>query len=1560
MTAIYSGIYSKLKNPRTPWEDKLKLARFAWISNQCVLPNKEQVLFDWTSHALTCYYNKKAELPQEVVEGLWTYLDNILHSKRLQHVLSQGKTVSIRQPLAQVIIDRIQEFTSGVSTGLSPVAVSTVLSCCQSILSSTVLAATFTTKYELLVDLLAKHCFLASSKLHQPAAEPPMAQDQPMTDSPVPQPQPIAEQLAPQMFEVLFQVLSSYLVVQKQQGNPTRVFSHVSSHLLQPLLLLRHLLTSRAWTPQDDPRLRQQLSRDIRIKIDAILQSALFPPEHLPAYREELTPAKKGTRTVGKKGPAGKGVLSPVSSILTKLCAEGYCDPDLHYIVKSSSLPLLFKFSLDAYCKGGNEKMLCFLVLTRLVTGLDFDLSDQLTVSEVFQPDNWSLAMLALESLLNLCQSGDIYNVASDRIQHGEAQFTFYRKVVELLLNQPQPGIAAWYRCLKAILNLNHLILEPDLDELLSIAWVDSESLDSRVRKARESLVSAVFQIYTKLRQLPRLFQELLNVLCRPAVDHLRLPLLSRATHQALAACLLDTPVSQSLEVCSQILESIQTFIIPDLEENEDMALKLFSLSGLLFSVLFSVKTLDSSSPMLAVRQTQSVMEEMLQVVNAILEQVPEHTARELWVEKTQEAGLLLRYTWMETNTLFQIHCSKYTSSGSEPDPDLSGPLDSILSLLSDVIVTNSGRFSLSDQNHTPMSRILLKLLTIQHMKKVLSLNELLAQSSTSEILCKATQSIIGKEDKQLPESNKPLWDGQITSVDASSYPVANCYLVTSNLPLLAPYISEGDVSHLACVLLSSLLDTQAGDTAEKHISIPFISRQLLESPLLVETPTLCSALVRSLTQRIVRVLGASDTASVCPPLKTFCEVSGAVTGNTENVSVTQVKGDAMDECSAPQKRLEAVAQELLCPNKDDASVSLSETLTAELLSILQIVRTLNPDGMSSEDFSELFLLLFLKVKQVQPCCDVNPASIVQLLGELLSLMGTLLAGRNSHCVLKIIHGSSLLEATMTALFSHSNQGLFLTLDSSDWLAFLRSLQDFIQSLIHLIIHRKSSVRLNLEKFTTFMLDSEVAVRSASVVPAQSDTKGLFSSHLLLACLTSMGQAMTSAMGKSKPLDETLGQLLERINAVLGPAVQISLQAQTGSLLRQAFFVDVVTGMVRSQLATSPQESNKEVSLSHMPMYSSFCQQILRELCPAPRPMDFLVSSLQFLGQYYCAMERWKSAELDELFVQVLQKVVKLLGASWLPVCEVAELDEPVEELLHHLLARSTPERFHLLLLLLKDGLDTAQIRAGAHREVLSAVILTRLLSGCQLPEACCKALWLLTPQLISTLVFIVQESRKDVALTSDLTVPVLTTLTALLRRGEGSLSNPHHVTIVLGAIEFVPLNQLPLPVYHDVFHAIHETLFAIIQCHPQVMLKAAPIFLNAFYRLVASIIKEGRQKGESDRGGGGDGEELLRCARLVERMYSHVATTAEGFTLLSSFIVAQYVTELQKVTLRPDIKSHLTEGVYRILDMCVERDVKFLSSSLQMGVREVFNDLYSSYTHYHKTQRQGEEKYTA
>lgn len=60
----------------------------------------------------------------------------------------------------------------------------------------------------------------------------------------------------------------------------------------------------------------------------------------------------------------------------------------------------------------------------------------------------------------------------------------------------------------------------------------------------------------------------------------------------------------------------------------------------------------------------------------------------------------------------------------------------------------------------------------------------------------------------------------------------------------------------------------------------------------------------------------------------------------------------------------------------------------------------------------------------------------------------------------------------------------------------------------------------------------------------------------------------------------------------------------------------------------------------------------------------------------------------------------------------------------------------------------------------------------------------------------------------------------------------------------------------------------------------------------------------------GPDGGVYLECSRLVERMYSHIAAVAESFTTLSSFIVAQYVTELQKVHPQAQGYTHLDEAV--------------------------------------------------
>ncbi|KAI3377795.1 hypothetical protein L3Q82_008937, partial [Scortum barcoo] len=1661
MAAIYSGIHLKLKSPQTPWEDKLKLARFAWISTQCLLPNKEQVLLDWCTHALTGRYSQKVEFSQDVLEGLWCYLDDLLHSKKLHSLLKQGKTISLRLNIAQLLLERLQECARVGSKSL--VCVSTILSVCQGLLSSPVLSSVFITKYELMVDLLVKLCSLACHELQQPSlTEPLMAesvtcQDEVMTECLQTQPEPITESppeldadkssskpkenlRSANVFEVLLQVLSCYLSVQRQQANPNRVFTLVTNQLVQTLLLLRHLLTSGEFAPAHTHlRLRQQLSRDLRIKIDSILQLALFPSEHLTSYKEELLPSKEDS---GKRGPGGaKGPLKPVSAILSKLSAYGYCEPPLHYSVKSSAFPLLFRFFLESYGKGRGEseeanRMLCFYFLARLVPALDIGLDehslspvtkDQPTSVSLGQkspptslcsPESWSLALLAVESLLSQALSADIYNVAADRIRHGEVQLNFYRALGQVFFNQAQPSIPAWYRCLKVLLSLNHLILEPDLDQLLSSAWVNSECKEARVQRARQLMVCSLLQTYTKLRQLPCLFTELLSVICQPALDHLRPPLLPEGISTSLRTCLLDTPPSQGLEICSLVLESIRRYILPDLvkekaeemeidgggddnveREREDASLKLFTLSQLLHVVLFSLKTLDDTSPLPIVRQSQHLMEEMQQVVKELLNLSPTErkdlktnivqrtpkkgkkslvhkesrkVSEPLWEQKTQEAALLLRYTWVEVDTLFHIHCSKYMALDSAQTAAAS-EAEGRAPVLSQIESLLSGDIFPAQSSCSPMSCLLLKLLTLQQMKKVMLDTPLFSESSTATLLNRAAHFILAKSEFEVSVDRDQAWDGQIGSVSADSYVAAHWYLVTSNLPLIAPHLSGEDVGCVADGLVSSLLGRHT-DGGKDHppgcLTVSLISSQLLQSPILTELPSLFSATVCSLTLKIISVLKAAHVPKVHPTLLKFQEAS--------------VEGDASQPL--PVKN-EAVVEDILVSSKTgDVSVLLTDTQSKELVDLLQILTNLNPDGMNSEDISSIFLLLFFMLTSTSSQSNQRATDSPEsrgdavLLVKLLRMLSSLLEGRNFQSVLKLIHGGTLLQAAVSSLFRQSNEGRFQTVDSPDWLDLIKEVQGFVRCLVQLIITRNSSVRLNLDQFASYLTSEETASRlnlassSAAVLDKPDAGASILSVHLLLASLTSFSQTMTSNLGKSKPMDQTLTQMLTRTTASLGPAVESILKPQTvsqsviqpASILGQAFVVEVVTVMLHCELASlSVEGENKQLTLSHMSLYQGFCQQILKEISSAHRPIDFLVSSLHFLSAFYKAVrktggereEQRGGQELDELYLQILQSLHRLLTASWLSCNDVCELEPAVQEVLRHLVEESTTSQFNLLLLRIRDGLDVGQLRTGNYREVLSAVIIIQLLSCCQLPEPCSKALWLIAPEIISAMVFLVRSSGQDIPLILPFTVPTVTSMTTLLRQGEGLITNPHHVILVLGALQSVPLDHLPPTVYQSAFLAIHEALFAIIKCHPQVMLKAAPSFLNVFYRLVASIMQEGRQRGDGDSGQ--DSDVYLQCSRLIERMYSHIAATAESFTTLSAFMVAQYVTELQKVTLRPDIKLHLTEGIYQILDLCMEQDIKFLTAGLQAGVREVFNELYGSYSHYHKAQRQGEDKYT-
>nr|XP_020856087.1 unhealthy ribosome biogenesis protein 2 homolog isoform X2 [Phascolarctos cinereus] len=963
MAAIYSGISLKLKSSKTAWEDKLKLAHFAWISHQCFLPNKEQVLLDWARHSLVTYYKKKLELKEDIVERLWIYLDNILHSRKLQNLIKNGKTVNLHFSLAKIINERIAEFSASDAQR----NVCAVLSCCQGILSMPALAIIYTAKHELILELLNELCWLAC---RHPEGT-----------------------FISHLFEVLHLAFSQYLLIQRQQVNPNRVFGEVIGHLFQPCLVLRHLLSVGTWTQCDQGRVRQYLSREVRNQIELVIQGGVFQPELLSSYKEELLLKEQSK---DKKKEAIKNILTPTNTMINKLVDVGSCEPSLHVTVVASSVSLLYKLFLDSYSKEENQ-LVCFHLLPKLFDCLRISCLPDEQV-EALSLSDWTNELLVVEQLLNLVANNNIYNVAADRIRHKEIQFQFYRQLAELLIKHSQASVPAWFRCLKNLISLNHLIVEPDLDDLVASAWIDAEVTEPRTKKSQEALINALFQTYAKLRQVPRLFEEVLGVICRPAAEHLRQPVLTLNLTVVLRDCLMELPPNQILDTWSLLLEKCQTFVLPYVKGDSDMALKLRSLSLLLHGILFSMRCLDSGTPLPVVKRTQQVMEKMLQeVIQPMLDLLSNYQSRtsklDLWLEKVRDSALLLSYTWAEIDTMLNLNCRQY-----------------------------------------------------------------------------------------------------------------------------------------------------------------------------------------------VPVVGA----------------------------VTDISSE---------------------------SLSLSSFLA-------------DPGIHISEDVEPLMVVLF-----------------------------------------------------------------------------------------------------------------------------------------------------------------------------------------------------------------------------------------------------------------------------------------------------------------NQLLVESTTEEFQMIMQHILQGLEISNIWRPDRNDILSAIKLIKLLLKCRSDGEKIRSFWVVCPQIISALTFLNKEACQDQSLLLTVVVPILDTVASLLRQGESIIKNPHHVSLAFGILLAVPLDHLKPQEYSSIFLGIHEALFSILQCHSKVMLKALPSFLNSFYRLVFSVMHEGRQK---DKGNTEDLTIVLECARLVERMYSHIAAKSEDFTMFSSFMVAQYVNELQKVTLYPAVKNLLKEGIYLILDLCIERDIHFLRTSLQPGVREVFKELYNDYIKYHKNKNRGEGKYTA
>uniref|UniRef100_T1JIU3 Small ribosomal subunit protein uS2m n=1 Tax=Strigamia maritima TaxID=126957 RepID=T1JIU3_STRMM len=86
-----------------------------------------------------------------------------------------------------------------------------------------------------------------------------------------------------------------------------------------------------------------------------------------------------------------------------------------------------------------------------------------------------------------------------------------------------------------------------------------------------------------------------------------------------------------------------------------------------------------------------------------------------------------------------------------------------------------------------------------------------------------------------------------------------------------------------------------------------------------------------------------------------------------------------------------------------------------------------------------------------------------------------------------------------------------------------------------------------------------------------------------------------------------------------------------------------------------------------------------------------------------------------------------------------------------------------------------------------------------------------------------------------------------------------------------------------------------------------------------------------------------------IERLFYQFANRKVDFLRVVHYLVADYVSELENITLSPSIKEILRNGIYAILDLCDGFSVTELQLNLSAPSRELFNQLNEDYLRFHK-----------
>lgn len=495
-------------------------------------------------------------------------------------------------------------------------------------------------------------------------------------------------------------------------------------------------------------------------------------------------------------------------------------------------------------------------------------------------------------------------------------------------------------------------------------------------------------------------------------------------------------------------------------------------------------------------------------------------------------------------------------------------------------------------------------------------------------------------------------WDGDIIAISDLTYPTAHWHLVISNLTILLPYISSKDVEYIADMLLETLVLAKAQEAAtdqEPSISIGKVSLGLMHSSFLPEMKVLHCAFLTSLIHQFARVLPTAAKDSVDLPLHQLsasnipwyeeilagCRPVDPLEASLENKLLK-------DGVSLSWKTLEKVAQCIVLLAKTSRPVILKESHLESFLGLLEVASLLKLDSLLPSECTRCFLVLLSLLANTRARVSCSKPLLLKFLSTCFHLLRCLQAGRNVNSVLKVFHASDVLEAVMTSQLTASK---FFTdvLATPVWAQYLQEVQAFLENFLQMIIERRQSVRLNFEKFMSFLESCKPDVGAVQSKGWKNGNPA--AGQLLLMAFTTLCHVVILYLQQlpEKKLQsaDVLSALLEPVVLQMVRTVEQGLQSNTPNQPLPVAFIPSVTTLLKADLSQGWQkEPSGFLEQPRVKLYQEFYSQILRELPCAGDNLQFLQFALQFLTVFCSVPELYPGKETAITVVFAMKKLL--------------------------------------------------------------------------------------------------------------------------------------------------------------------------------------------------------------------------------------------------------------------------------------------------------------------------------